>query len=235
MAKKKRAARSGAKGTRLGARVGARVAPKASKVAGRAAWKAARGQGRLARRAASSQEPRGLRFLKYGFFALIGLAVGAAIARSGRNGGVSSSFTGTTGQHSPDAESPAGQRGETWGTGTPTGTAGGGAPQSPEDPNRTGAERSYSDPSSGPLIGEQRRGSVEGVGEQQEEVEQRIRTQIGEDPRTMDMPRVNVEVNDGVAELRGEAPSEEAKAAAGEIASSVEGVSEVRNMIAVSS
>jgi BON domain len=232
--KKRRAARAGAKSTRLGARAGARVAPKAGKVAGRAAWKAAKGEARLARRAASSREPRGLRFLKYGFFALIGLAVGAAIARSGRNSGVSSSFTGTTGQHSPDADSPAGQRGETWGTGTPTGTAGADAPQRPEDPNRTGAERSYSDPSSGPLIGEQRRGSVEGVGEQQEEVEQRIRTQIGEDPRTMDMPRVNVEVNDGVAELRGEAPSEEVKAAAGEIASSVEGVREVRNLIAVS-
>jgi osmotically-inducible protein OsmY len=37
-----------------------------------------------------------------------------------------------------------------------------------------------------------------------------------------------------VAELRGEAPSEEVKAAAGEIASSVEGVREVRNLIAVS-
>ncbi len=232
--KKRRAARAGAKGTRLGARAGARVAPKAGKAARRAAWKAAKGEARLVRRAASSREPRGLRFLKYGFFALIGLAVGAAIARSGRNGGASSSFTGTTGQHSPDADSPAGQRGETWGTGTPIGTAGADGPQRPEDPNRTGAERSYSDPSSGPLIGEQRRGSVEGVGEQQEEVEQRIRTQIGEDPRTMDMPRVNVEVNDGVAELRGEAPSEEVKAAAGEIASSVEGVREVRNLIAVS-
>ena len=217
MASKKRRA-AGA-----GARIGARLAPKASKVAGRAAWKAGKGQARLVRRAASPQEPRGLRFLKYGFFALVGLAVGAAIARSSRNGGASSSFTGTTGQ-----------RGETWGTGTPTGAAAGDAHQRPEDPNRTGAERSYSDPSSGPLIGEQRRGSVEGVGEQQEEVEQRIRTQIGEDPRTMDMPRVNVEVNDGVAELRGEAPSEETKAAAGEIASSVEGVREVRNLISVS-
>ncbi len=213
MASKKRSA-AGA-----GARLGARVAPKASRVAGRAAWKAGKGQARLVRRAASSQEPRGLRFLKYGFFALVGLAVGTAIARAGRNGG-----------------SPAGQGGETWGTGTPTGTAGGTSEthQNLEDPNRTGAERSYSDPSSGPLIGQDRRGSVEGVGEQQEEIEQRIRAQIGQDPRTVDMPRVNVEVNDGVAELRGEAPSEEAKAAAGEIASSVEGVREVRNLIAVS-
>jgi hypothetical protein len=217
MASKKR------KGAKVGARLGARVAPKAGKVTGRTAWKAGKGQAKLVRRAASSQEPRGLRFLKYGFFALVGLAVGTAIARSSRNGGASSSFTGTTGQHSPEAGSPAGQRGETWGSGTPTGTA-----------ESTGSERSYSDPSEGPLIGQERRGSVEGVGEQQEEVEQRIRTRIGEDPRTMDMPRVNVEVNDGIAELRGEAPSEEAKAAAGEIASDVEGVREVRNLIAVS-
>jgi hypothetical protein len=217
MASKKRRA------AKAGARLGARVAPKAGKVTGRTAWKAGKGQARLVRRAASSQEPRGLRFLKYGFFALVGLAVGTAIARSSRNGGASSSFTGTTGQHSPDTGSPAGQRGETWGTGTPTGTA-----------DSTGSERSYSDPSEGPLIGQEHRGSVEGVGEQQEEVEQRIRTRIGEDPRTMDMPRVNVEVNDGIAELRGEVSSEEAKAAAGEIASKVEGVREVRNLITVS-
>ena len=106
-------------------------------------------------------------------------------------------------------------------------------PAEPEDPNRTGAERDYSDPASGPLIGEQH-GDVEGVGEQQEEVEQRIRTRIGEDPRTAEMPRVNVEVNDGVAELRGVAPSEDAKLAAGEIAPEVEGVREVRNLITVS-
>jgi hypothetical protein len=211
------------KAAKVGARLGSRVAPKAGKVTGRAAWKAGKGQAKLVRRAASSQEPRGLRFLKYGFFALVGLAVGTAIARSSRNGGASSSFTDTTGQHSPEAGSPAGQRGETWGSGTPTGTTDG-----------TGSERSYSDPSEGPLIGQERRGSVEGVGEQQEEVEQRIRTRIGEDPRTMDMPRVNVEVNDGIAELRGEASSEEAKAAAGEIASEVEGVREVRNLITVS-
>ena len=200
------------KGAKIGAKVGARVAPKAGKAAGKTAWKLGKGQARLTRRAMTSQEPKALRFLKYGFFALAGLAVGTLISR--RNGGgpdTSSSFTGTTGQQ--------------WGTGTPT-TGG--------DTNRTGAERSFSDPSSGPLIGEQRRGSVEGVSEQQEEVEQRIRTRMGEDARTMDMPRVNVEVNDGVAELRGEAPSEEAKAAAGEIASSTEGVREVRNLIRVS-
>src|ERR671911_1339753 len=225
--------RSGAK---VGAKLGARVAPKAGKVAGKTAWRTSKAQAKLARQAVSSREPRGLRFLKYGFFALAGFAIGALISRSGRDGDTSSSFTGATGQHSPDAGSPAGQRGETWGSGTPTGTTGGdaGTHQRPEEPNRTGAERDYSDPSAGPLIGEQRRGSVEGVPEQQEDVEQRIRTSLGEDPRTMDLPRVNVEVNDGVAELRGTAPSEDAKTAAGEIASGVEGVREVRNLITVS-
>jgi hypothetical protein len=212
MASKKR------KGTKLGAKLGARVAPKAGKVAGKTAWRLGKGQAKLVRYAASSREPRKVRYLKYGFFALTGLAIGALVSRSGRNGNASSSFT------------------DTWGSGTPTGTAGGGAGahQRTEDPNRTGAEREYSDPSSGPLIGEEHRADIEGVPEQQEEIEQRIRTRIGEDPRTTDMPRVNVEVNDGVAELRGTAPSEDAKAAAGEIASSVEGVREVRNLIVVS-
>jgi BON domain len=233
------------KGAKAGAKLGKRVAPVAGRTAGKAALKVGKGQAKLARQAMSSREPRGGRLLRYGFFALLGLAVGAALARSrsGDSQGESSSFTGTTGHHSPDAGSPAGRRGETWGSGTPTGTAGGAAaggasdpaaPQSAEDPNRTGAERGFSDPSSGPLIGEQHRGSVEGVGEQQEEVEQRIRTRIGEDPRTADLPSLNVEVNDGVAELRGPAPSEEAKQAAGEIAQETEGVREVRNMITVS-
>ena len=239
MARKRQAAR-------VGAKVGSRVAPVAGKTAGKAALKVGKGQAKLARRAMSSREPRGSKLLKYGFFALLGLAVGAAIARSkgGDGTGTSSSFTGTTGQHSPDAGSPAGQRGQTWGSGTPTGTAGGAgamagvsdpaAPERPEDPNRTGAERGYSDPGSGPLIGERHRGQVGDVPVQHEEIENRIRTRIGEDPRTMDMPHVNVEVNDNVAELRGTAPSEEAKQAAGEIAQETEGVSEVRNLITAS-
>src|SRR5215210_1205717 len=223
------------KGAKVGAKVGRRVAPVAGRAGGKVAWKAGKGQARLVRRAMSSQEPKKSRFLKYGFFALLGLAIGAAIARS-KNGGTSgesSSYTGTTGNHAPDPGSPAGQRGETWGRGTPTGTAGGGGQQGPGGANRTGADREYSDPASGPLIGEQH-GDVEGVGEQQKEIEQRIRTHIGEDPRTAEMPRVNVEVNDGVAELRGAAPSEDAKLAAGEIAQQVEGVREVRNLITVS-
>jgi hypothetical protein len=219
-------------GAKLGAKAGARIAPKAGKLAGKAALKAGKSQAKLTKAAMSSKEPAPSRFLKYGIFALAGFAIGALLSRSKSDSG--SSFTDTTGHHAPDPGSPAGQRGETWGSGTPTGTAGGGGHQSPADPNRTGAERDYSDPASGPLIGEHHRGSVAGVGEAQEEVEQRIRTNIGEDPRTATMPRVNVEVTDGVAELRGPAPSQEAREAAGEIAAAVEGVVEVRNLIVVS-
>jgi hypothetical protein len=222
-------ARSKRRAAKAGAKAGARVAPVAGRTAGKAAWKLGKAEAKLIRRAMSAQESRKSRYFKYGIFTLIGLAIGAAIARSkkGETPEESSSYTGTTGPHAPDPGSPAGERGQTWGSGTPVGTAGGGGA------NRTGAERDYSDPASGPLIGEQH-SDVEGVGEQQEEIEQRIRTNIGEDPRTAEMPRVNVEVNDGIAELRGVAPSEDAKLAAGEIAQQVEGVREVRNLITVS-
>ena len=231
MATKRRGARAGAKGTKLGARIGARVAPVAGRVAGKAVWRAGKGQAKLTRRALSSREPRAARYVKYGFFALAGLALGAVLSRFSSRDDTSSSFTDTTGQQE-----------QTWGTGTPTGTAGqtdvGTVPsehQRPEDPNRTGPERGYSDPSAGPLIGrDQPSEPPPEIPVQHEEIENRIRTRIGEDPRTMDLPHLNVEVNDGVAELRGVAPSEEAKQAAGEIAASVEGVSEVRNLITVS-
>lgn len=234
-------------GTRTGRKAlkaGVRVAAKSGKgvVATRAGRKAIRGGAKAAARAGKgvgraklrggalgSRKPSRMRYVKYGLFAFAGFAVGALIARSGKDdaSSTSSSYTGTTGSHAPDAGSPAGQRGQTWGSGTTLGTAGGGAA------GQTGAEREYSDPASGPLIGEESRGSVEGVGERQEEVEQRIRTAIGEDPRTKDMPRVNVEVTDGIAELRGPAPSEEARQAASEIAANAEGVREVRNLIVV--
>src|SRR5918912_2736554 len=109
------------KGARAGAKLGAKVAPRAGRAAGRIAWKAGKGEAKLIRRAMSAQQSRKSRYLKYAFFTLVGLAIGAAIARS-RNGGMSgesSSYTGTTGHHAPDAGSPAGQRGETWGSGTP--------------------------------------------------------------------------------------------------------------------
>lgn len=221
-------ARNKRRAAKAGAKAGARVAPVAGRTAGKAAWKLGKAEAKLIRRAMSAQESKKSRYFKYAIFTLIGLAIGAAIARSkkGETSEESSSYTGTTGPHDPG--SPAEERGQTWGSGTPVGTAGGGGQQ-----GQGGANRDYSDPSSGPLIGEQH-SDVEGVGEQQDELEQRIRTQIGEDPRTAEMPRVNVEVNDGIAELRGSAPSEDAKLAAGEIAQGVEGVREVRNLIQVS-
>ncbi len=233
MAVKRKAAKIGAKaGTKAGAKLGARVAPKAGRAAGKVAWKAGRAEAKLIKHAMRSREPRSACFFKYGLFALVGFAIGALVARS--RGGAAP-FPGTTGQHEPDSGSSAGQQGETWGSGTPTGTAGGGGHQRTADENRTGAERDYSDPSSGPLIGEQHRGQTGDIPEQQVEIEQRIRTRIGEDNRTRDMQRVNVEVNDGVAELRGSAPSDEVKDAVGEIAAGAEGVREVRNLITVNS
>lgn len=227
----------------VGAAVGAKAAKGAARGAGKMALKGGKAQARLAKQALGSQEPAGPRYLKYGFFALFGFAIGALVARSS-NREDASTFTGATGQHTPDFGSPAGQRGETWGSGTPTGAAGGAAgavsdptrPESlqrPEDPNRTGTGRDYSDPSSGPLVGRTHRGRIGDVPEQQEEVENRIRTRVGEDPRTADLPHLNVEVNDGVADIRGEVHSEEERQAVEEIASAVEGVTEVRNLLTV--
>lgn len=234
-------------------RLGARLAPKAGRAGGRAgragakaAYRAGKARSNIANQISGSRESGGSRYLKYGLFTIAGLAIGALVGRSGGDSGNGDS-SGSTGPHTPDPGSPAGQRGETWGSGTPLGSAGGGGSgsvtgassgtgyQRTEDENRTGADRDYSDPSSGPLIGEGHRPESDiGTG-QQEEVEQRIRTRIGEDSRTEDMPRINVEVNEGVAELRGVAPTVAAKDAAGEIAAGVEGVNEVRNLIEVGS
>jgi hypothetical protein len=227
MAKKKKA---------VGAAVGAKAARGAARGAGKMALKGGA-------RAVTPRDPATTRYLRYGFFALVGFVIGALVARSG-NREDASTFTGTTGQHTPDFGSPAGQRGETWGSETPTEAAGGAtgsvsdptkpeSAQRPEDPNRTGTGRDYSDPSSGPLIGRTHRGRIGEVPEQQEEVENRIRTRVGEDSRTADLPHLNVEVNDGVADLRGEVHSEDERQAVEEIASSVEGVTEVRNLLTV--
>jgi osmotically-inducible protein OsmY len=68
---------------------------------------------------------------------------------------------------------------------------------------------------------------------QHEEIENRIRTRVGEDPRTSDVPHLNVEVNDTVVDLRGQVHSDEEKQAVGEIASSVDDVTEVNNLLTV--
>ena len=229
-----------------GAAVGTKAATKAARGAGKVALKGGKAQAKLAKQALSSQEPAGPKYLKYGFFAVVGFVIGALVARSGsRQNDTSSSFTGGTGQHTPDSGSPAGQRGETWGSGTGLGSAGGAGGgtkdvgtdpsqhQRPEDPNRTGVEREYSDPSSGPLIGRTHRGTIGDIPVQEEETENRIRTRVGEDPRTSDVPHLNVEVNDGVAEIRGQVHTEEEKQAVEEIAISVEGVVTVTNLLVV--
>lgn len=203
MAKKKKA---------VGAAVGAKAAKGAARGAGKLALKGGM-------RAATPRDPATTRYLRYGFFALVGFVVGALIARSG-NREDASTFTGTTGA-AGGAASPVSD---------PTRPE---SPQRPEDPNRTGTGREYSDPSAGPLIGRSHRGRIGDIPEQQEEVENRIRTRVGEDPRTADVPHLNVEVNDGVADIRGEVHSEEERQAVEEIASSVEGVTEVRNLLTV--
>ncbi len=200
MAKKKKA---------VGAAVGAKAAKRAARGAGKMALKGGM-------RAATPRDPATTRYLRYGFFALVGFVVGALIARSG-NREDASTFTGTAGGAAGTFSDPT--RPE--------------SPQRPEDPNRTGTGREYSDPSAGPLIGRSHRGRIGDIPEQQEEVENRIRTRVGEDPRTADVPHLNVEVNDGVADIRGEVHSEEEKQAVEEIAASDEGVTEVRNLLTV--
>ena len=184
----------------------------------------------------SAQQSKKSRYLKYGIFTLIGLAIGAAIARSKKEAKPRASPRPTRARPDPTPPTRAARQesGARPGVVAPRQAPPAAVANGQGGANRTGAERDYSDPSSGPLIGEQH-SDVEGVGEQQDEFEQRIRTQIGEDPRTAEMPRVNVEVNDGIAELRGAAPSEDAKLAAGEIAQAVEGVREVRNLIQLAS
>lgn len=259
----------GTKTGRKAIKAGARAAAKAGKGVGKGGGKAAllggkgagkvaltggKGQAKLAEKVIASRKPSGGRLLRYGFFAVLGFAVGALVARAGGKEGAESSFTGGTGHDHPDPGSPAGRRGETWGSGTPLGTSGpaggppppppaGGPPpppppggpahQRPGEPHRTGAERDFSDPASGPLIGKHHGAGAGDIPEQQEEVEQRIRTRVGEDPRTLGMQRLNVEVNDGVAEIRGVAPSEDAKAAVEDIASNTEGVREVVILLTV--
>src|SRR5919112_860776 len=101
-----------ARGAKAGAKAGARIAPKAGRTAGKLAWKAGKSEAKLIRRAMSAQQSRRSRYFKYAIFTLVGLALGAALARSRKDNetsGGSSSFTGSTGSHAPDPGSPAGQ------------------------------------------------------------------------------------------------------------------------------
>lgn len=97
------------------------------------------------------------------------------------------------------------------------------------------APRAHSRPDEGPLAGRGGGGVVSTVmvPEQQEDIEQRIRSALGQDDRTKDIPKPNVTVSEGIAELRGPVPTEVAKSAAAEIANGIEGVREVRNLLVV--
>ncbi|HKH78089.1 MAG TPA: hypothetical protein VKA51_14115, partial [Rubrobacteraceae bacterium] len=130
-----RAAKVAAKGTvatkggRRASKAGAKTATKAAKGASKIAIAGGKGQAKLARQALRTGEPVSTRILKYGFFAAAGFAIGALVARAGSKEGAESSFTGGTGPAHPDPGSPAGRRGETWGSGTPLGTSGPGGPE----------------------------------------------------------------------------------------------------------
>lgn len=211
-----------AAGTLFGTRTGRKATATAAQAASKAATKSGKAQAKLAKRALSSSEPSGSRFLKYGIFALGGFAIGALMARSG-GGNENASFTDGPG-------SSAGQQGAVPESGVAQPPL-----QNPEDPNSVGAERSYSDPSSGPLIGRSHNPERGDVPVQHEELENRIRTRIGEDPRTLGMQHLNVEVNDDVADIRGIAPSQNVKEAVSEIAADTPGVREVRNLMTVAS
>ena len=186
--------------------VASRGGRKALKGGAATAAKAGKGVGKHKLRSATSGSGKssGRRYLTYGLVALVGFALGAILSRSSKDDSATSSYTGTTGTHTPEPGSPAAERGQTWGSGTALDNAGG-----------------------------NEQADADAVGEEQQEAEQRIRTALGEDPRTKDLPRTNVAVTDGVAELRGPASSEEAREAASEIAAGVEGVREVRNLMVV--
>lgn len=106
--------------------------------------------------------------------------------------------------------------------------------QAPGEANEVGADRDFSDPASGPLIGEETRPEMD-MTERNQITEQRIRTGIGEQVDTKGLPKINVEVNDGVVDLRGPVPSDEFKQTIESVASNTQGVREVRNNLTVDS
>ena len=212
-------------GTLLGTRTGRKATVKAGKAASKAAAKTGKAQAKLAKQALKPSETSGSRFLKYGLFAIGGFAIGALVARSS-GGSQDASSTDGTGQRTPDAGSA--QQGVQPESGIAQPPL-----QEPDDQNRTGAERDYSDPSSGPLIGRSHNPERGDVPVQHEEIENRIRTRIGEDPRTLGLQHLNVEVNHDMVDIRGIAPSQDAKEAVTEIAAETPGVREIRNLMTI--
>lgn len=208
-----------AKAGKEAGKVGSKNLAKAGRGVSKYAAKRGKKEIKIAEKNLNSGGSGSSRLLKFGLLVIAGLSIGALVGRlmsSQESQQDDSSSTGSSGQNDASSDSSGGSSGQS-------------------STSEADLPRGHSDPSSGSLIGTDHNGDVEGVTEDQPELVQRIRTSIGEDERTKDMPRVNVEVNEGVAELRGNAPSEEAKEAAGEIAAEVEGISEVRNLIEVNS
>lgn len=225
-AKVKAGKEAGRMGTKVGGKTSAKAGAKGLAKAGRGAGKYAAKKGKREVRVAeknlsSSGGSGGSRLLKFGLLVIAGLSLGALVGRlmasQETDQGESSTGSGTSDQNGSSSS-------------TSSSESSAGSATSEED-----LPRGHSDPSSGPLIGTDHEGDIEGVTEDHQEVENRIRTRIGEDERTRAMPRPNIEVNGGVAELRGVVPSDEVKEAAGEIAAETEGVSEVRNLMEVNS
>ena len=217
-------AKTGKEAGRVGGRAGAKSLAKAGRGASKYAAKRGKREVKIAEKNLNSGGSGGSRLLKFGLLIVAGLSIGALVGRLMANQESEqqeSSDTGTSGQNGSSS------------TGSSEETSGG--TSSSSSTNEEDLPRGHSDPSSGPLIGTDHEDDIEGVTEDHQEVENRIRTSIGEDERTRAMPRPNIEVNGGVAELRGVVPSDEVKEAAGEIAAETEGVSEVRNLMEVNS
>ncbi|WP_162924476.1 BON domain-containing protein [Rubrobacter indicoceani] len=173
------------KGGKIAGRIGSKAGVKLTPYAGKAALRLGKAEMKLLRAAMRSREPRSSRYLKYGLFLTVGLALGALIK------GVKKPVERKL--HDDDPTTGSGPR------------PGGG----------------------GGFV------STTVVPEEQETVEQRIRSALGQDERTRNIPRPNVTVNDGVAELRGPVSDKATRSAAEEIAQNVEGVQEVRNLLVV--
>jgi osmotically-inducible protein OsmY len=90
------------------------------------------------------------------------------------------------------------------------------------------------DQSSRPSPGEGQEPRAEAPGEPGG-IEERIRARIEEDPRTRDLPSLSIEVDEGMAQIDGNAQSSEAKEALTELVRDVEGVNIVVNRVTVGS
>lgn len=197
-----------------------RGAGKAGKIGAWGAGKAVKAEGRMLKHALSSREPRSVRWTKYGALLLAGALVGIVIGRLGaRDAREEIQY------RAEDLRDEARRRAE---------EARARAEEVRQEAQRKAEEAERADGSAGTGTTGATVGAAPVIPEEQEVVEQRIRTSLGEDPRTADVPHPNISVIGGVAELRGAVASEGTKDAVEEIARETEGVASVRNLIEVS-